>query len=91
MGNSPPARNVALSPEIAVRVGSASMRITPARSIACRVDEIEPNLPVTLVLPMVSSAAENGFLVAKLRTACPWPRPVPVVVRLIPNCLMTSR
>src|SRR3981189_1791630 len=33
-GNSPPAMNVADSPEIAVRLGSASVRITPALSIA---------------------------------------------------------
>ena len=34
IGNSPPARKVAVSPEIAVRFGSASVRMTPARSIA---------------------------------------------------------
>ena len=34
IGNSPPARKFAVSPEIAVRFGSASVRITPARSIA---------------------------------------------------------
>src|SRR4051812_36324242 len=34
IGNSPPARNEAVSPEIAVRFGSASVRMTPARSIA---------------------------------------------------------
>src|SRR5947209_12209136 len=33
-GNSPPAMNVADSPEIAVRFGSARVRITPALSIA---------------------------------------------------------
>src|SRR3981081_1144645 len=33
-GNSPPAMNVADSPEIAVRLGSASVRTTPALSIA---------------------------------------------------------
>ena len=34
IGNSPPAMNVADSPEIAVRFGSASVRTTPALSIA---------------------------------------------------------
>ena len=34
IGNSPPATKLAVSPEIAVRFGSASVRITPARSIA---------------------------------------------------------
>src|SRR3954468_4125255 len=33
-GNSPPAMNVADSPEIAVRLGSASVRTTPALSLA---------------------------------------------------------
>src|SRR3977135_1576568 len=33
-GNSPPAMNVADSPEIAVRLGSATVRTTPALSIA---------------------------------------------------------
>ena len=37
IGNSPPATNVAVSPEIAVKFGSASVRITPAWSIACSV------------------------------------------------------
>src|SRR3982074_3976673 len=46
MGNSPPEINVADSPEIAVRLGSASVRTTPAVSIARSVawtDGIEPN------------------------------------------------
>src|SRR3979490_1217478 len=37
IGNSPPETNVADSPEIAVRFGSASVRTTPALSIARRV------------------------------------------------------
>ena len=37
IGNSPPEMNVADSPEIAVRFGSASVRTTPALSIARRV------------------------------------------------------
>jgi thioredoxin-like negative regulator of GroEL len=51
-GNSPPAMNVADSPEIAVRFGSASVRTTPALSIARSVavtDGIEPNDPVKAV------------------------------------------
>src|ERR1035441_5602380 len=36
-GNVPPATKLAVSPEIAVRLGSASVRNTPARSIARRV------------------------------------------------------
>src|SRR5436309_847344 len=36
IGNSPPAWKLALSPEIAVRFGSASVLITPARSMARR-------------------------------------------------------
>src|ERR1700754_1794658 len=37
IGNSPPAMKVADSPEIAVRFGSASVRTTPADSIARKV------------------------------------------------------
>src|ERR1700730_2393039 len=59
IGNSPPAMKVADSPEIAVRLGSASVRTTPALSIARKValtDGVEPNdavaaLPVTSVRP----------------------------------------
>src|SRR3979490_2342134 len=46
MGNSPPEINVADSPEIAVRLGSASVRTRPAGHIARRLawtDGIEPN------------------------------------------------
>src|SRR5438552_13663508 len=46
IGNSPPEMNVADSPEIVVRLGSARVRTTPALSIARSVawtDGIEPN------------------------------------------------
>src|SRR3954470_6750554 len=46
IGISPPAVNVADSPETATRVGSASTRDTPARSKACSV-------PVALKLPLL--------------------------------------
>ena len=36
IGNSPPARNFAVSPDTAVRVGSASVRTSPSRSNARR-------------------------------------------------------
>lgn len=48
-GNSPPARKFALSPEIAVSVGSASVRITPARSMARSVAWTDLNEPVSAV------------------------------------------
>ena len=48
IGNSPPEMKVADSPEIAVRLGSASVRTTPAlsiaRSVACT-DGIVPKMP----------------------------------------------
>src|SRR5471032_3358708 len=53
MGNSPPEMNVADSPEIAVRLGSASVRTTPALSIARNVawtDGVEPNDVVRALL-----------------------------------------
>src|SRR5947207_10443756 len=52
-GNSPPAINVADSPEIAVRFGSASVRTTPALSIARSVawtDGVAPNAAVVALL-----------------------------------------
>ena len=46
IGNSPPATKLAVSPEIAVRFGSASVRITPARSIARSVAVMLFHVPV---------------------------------------------
>src|ERR1700684_1326720 len=66
IGNSPPAMKVADSPEIAVRFGSASVRITPAlsiaRSVACT-DGAAPKDVVTL-LPAISGwpVTVNGFV-----------------------------
>src|ERR1700676_1931303 len=74
-GNSPPAMNVADSPEIAVRLGSASVRTTPALSIARSVawtDGVEPN-DVARLLPGTSGPlfAVNGLLLLKFTTAVP--------------------
>ncbi len=46
-GNSPPARNLADSPEMAVRLGSARVRTSPTRSKACIIDEawFSPGVP----------------------------------------------
>src|SRR6478609_4825582 len=65
IGNSPPEMNVADSPEIAVRLGSASVRTTPALSIARSVawtDGVAPN-DVLRVLSGTSGAlfAVNGL------------------------------
>src|SRR3954453_5857996 len=75
MGNSAPEMNVADSPEIAVRLGSASVRTTPAVSIARSVawtDGIEPN-DVKRPLPGTSGAlfAVNGLLLLNLTTVLP--------------------
>src|SRR5256714_5001447 len=78
MGNSPPEINVADSPEIAVRFGSASVRTTPALSIARRVAVTDgrPALfkaaPVK-PLPETSGAllAVNGLLLLKTTAAVP--------------------
>src|SRR6202012_3516760 len=71
IGNSPPAMKVADSPEIAVRFGSASVRITPALSIArmvaftvgrpLRTDEADTPLVETSGAPF----AVNGLLLLK--------------------------
>src|ERR1700733_11692164 len=75
MGNSPPAMNVADSPEIAVRFGSASVRTTPALSIARMVAEtegVEPNAPVMALVPTRGAPlAVKGLLLLKFTTAVP--------------------
>src|SRR6202166_4422069 len=75
IGNSPPEIKVADSPEIAVRLGSESVRTTPALSIARRVawtDGVEPNDVVT-ALPATSGAlfAVNGLALLNFTTAVP--------------------
>src|SRR5262249_29447488 len=71
MGNSPPAMNVAVSPEIAVRLGSAKVRMTPARSMAPIVALLLGAGRVTAVLLKLEPVAENGLLVLKFSTAEP--------------------
>ncbi len=76
IGNSPPEMNVADSPEIAVRLGSASVRTTPALSIARSVawtDGAEPNDPVMLLVATSGPPlfAVNGLLLLNLTTAVP--------------------
>src|ERR1700738_1957635 len=73
--NSPPEINVADSPEIAVRLGSASVRTTPADSIARSVawtDGVEPN-DVVRALPGTSGPlfAVNGLALLNCTTAVP--------------------
>src|SRR6185312_14988009 len=65
IGNSPPATNDAVSPEMAVKFGSASVWITPARSIARNVAETPWFEPVTAELDNAWPVAENGFDVLK--------------------------
>src|SRR6185437_10908450 len=75
IGNSPPAMNVADSPEMAVRLGSASVRITPALSIARIVactDGLEPNAAVMLLLPTSGAPfAVNGLVLLKVTAVVP--------------------
>src|ERR1700739_3003294 len=75
IGNSPPEINVADSPEMAVRFGSASVRTTPALSIARSVawtDGVEPKDPV-MALPATSGElfAVNGLLLLNVTTEVP--------------------
>src|SRR3954454_12828504 len=77
IGNSPPEMNVADSPEIAVRLGSASVRTTPALSMARSVAVTDgmlppPNVPVAALLPTSGALfAVNGLLLLKFTTAVP--------------------
>src|SRR6202795_2862186 len=73
-GNSPPAMKVADSPEIAVRLGSASVRTTPALSMARSVavtDGVEPNDEVTVLGVRGRPNAVNGLALLKFTTAVP--------------------
>jgi hypothetical protein len=75
IGNSPPEMKVADSPEIAVRLGSASVRTTPALSIARSVavtDGVDPNEPaMVLVGTSGPLPAVNGLALLNLTTAVP--------------------
>ena len=62
IGNSPPAMKVAVSPEIAVRFGSASVRSTPARSIARSVAVMFFQVPPKAVLLSVWPGGGEGVL-----------------------------
>src|SRR5471030_3172296 len=84
-GNSPPAMNVADSPEIAVRFGSASVRITPALSIARIVADTDGTVTGTPLTSRVDTPAETavelpaserpsavkGLLLSKVTAAMP--------------------
>ncbi len=92
IGNSPPSMKVADSPEIAVRLGSARVRTTPALSIARMValtEGLVPNDPVS-ALPETSGAllAVNGFELLKVTTELPTFR---LADRSMPICLMIER
>src|ERR1700684_1994416 len=76
-GNSPPTMKVADSPEMAVRLGSASVRMTPALSIARRV-AVTVGKPALLTAEATSELAVsgapfavNGLALLKLTTAVP--------------------
>src|SRR5258707_14901581 len=76
IGNSPPEMNVADSPEITVRLGSASVRTTPALSIARSVawtGGVAPN-DVGRALVGTSGAlfAVNGVALLNFATAVPY-------------------
>jgi hypothetical protein len=66
---------VADSPEIAVRLGSASVRTTPALSIARSVAVTVGVVPNADVIPLVPTSgrprAPNGFALLKFTTAVP--------------------
>ena len=78
IGNSPPEMKVADSPEIAVRFGSASVRTTPALSIArsVAVTDGRPALfRAAAVRPLLATSgallAVNGLALLKFTTAVP--------------------
>src|SRR5882757_11537959 len=78
IGNSPPEINVADSPEIAVRFGSASVRTTPALSIA-RMVAVTDGRPALVkadaLKPLLGTSgplfAVKGLTLLKFTTAVP--------------------
>src|SRR5262249_2967230 len=77
IGNSPPEMNVADSPEIAVRFGSARVRTTPALSIARMVAVTvgRPFVTAEAARPLSGTSgpelAVNGLELLKFTTAVP--------------------
>ena len=74
-GTRPPALNFAVSPEIAVRVGSASVRMAPTRSAACRV-KLGPCAPLRAPLNSVLVIAWDCNVSGLLTTAVPAKLPI---------------
>src|SRR6201995_1595309 len=56
IGNSPPAMKVADSPEMAVRFGSASVRVTPALSMARKVADTDGLVPNDVVRALLETS-----------------------------------
>src|SRR5579859_7952902 len=77
IGNSPPEINVADSPEMAVRFGSASVRTTPALSIARKVAVTEgrPLVRAPVLKPLAGTSGPlftvNGLVLLKFTIAVP--------------------
>src|SRR5664279_1190465 len=71
IGNSPPATKLAVSPEIAVRLGSAKVRTTPARSMALSVALMFLNEAPNELSESAAPVAENGLDWLKFTTAVP--------------------
>src|SRR3974390_1749851 len=88
IGNSPPAIKVAVSPEIAVKFGSAKVLTTPARSMARNVAFTLCNDPVRKLFESAWPLAAKGLSVLKLTTAEPYPT---LPDRATPSCFTTSR
>src|SRR5215213_1008683 len=92
IGISPPAVNLADSPEIAVSVGSASTRDTPARSKACKVARAEnpprENLADRKFPGLAPGLTGKGLMFWKLS---PPPSEDQLPEVLMPNCFRTVR
>ena len=93
---SPPTWKFAFSPEIAVKVGSASVRMTLACSMAWMVAPM-PKLPMVadtpaeVPLPVVVPAMRLSTGVLLLTRPAVTPPPVPEMLLLMPSCLRIER
>src|ERR1700733_8370741 len=93
MGIVPPARNLAVSPETAVTVGSASVWATPCRSKACKVALRFP-LPLNQFRVASEAVAATEPLIAPLIANGGWGVKVPfgpVPLKSAPSALTMSR
>ena len=91
-GNSPPDKKLAVSPEMAVSVGSAKVRISPTRSKASSELEKDVNSPPPVFTKLFEPTNPELVPIAALLTSETVESPSwPIALKLTPICLVTER